>query len=257
VRNNSTWAPSAPSPINWPREAWNPWFTVLAFVGAVVVFVVAQTAYVVAAVALHAIDLRHPTIPGGQMLWLQLFTWLPVTVYLLFVTPLVAKTSLRGLGFRAPSARDIGIAVIGAFAMVVLVNGAGTIASEMLHRRDTETAIALLHQLKTPFEKVVFVLLACVFAPFYEELTFRVFVFNSLSRYVPIAIAMIVSGMFFGILHSLDSAPEILTVGVPLAIGGIVLAYVYASTKCFWANVVTHALFNAVSVVSILFFHAA
>jgi membrane protease YdiL (CAAX protease family) len=225
-------------------------------VGALVLFIVAQLGYVVIALALHAIDLRHPTIPGDQMLGLQLLTWLPVTIYLLFITPLVAKTSLRGLGFRAPTARDIAVAVVGAFAMVVLVNGAGTIASEVLHRRDTEAAIALLHQLKTPAERAVFFLLACVFAPFYEELTFRVFVFNAFSRYVPIALAMILSGAFFGVLHSLDSASEILTVGVPLAIGGVVLAYVYASTKCFWANVMTHGLFNAVSVVSILFFHA-
>jgi hypothetical protein len=32
---------------------------------------------------------------------------------------------------------------------------------------------------------------------------------------------------------------------------------VYAKTRCFWANVITHALFNAVGVVGVMVFHVS
>jgi len=114
----------------------------------------------------------------------------------------------------------------------------------------------LLHQMKTPFQQLLFFSLACVFAPFYEELTFRVFIFNALSRYLPVWIAILISATIFGLLHAVsDSTSPLLTVALPLTVGGIVLAYVYSVTKCFWANVITHAVFNSVSVASFYVFH--
>lgn len=257
MQNNSTWARSVPSPIDWPRDAWNPWFTGLVFGGAIVVFVLAQTAYLVVAVDVHAIDPHRITeLPVGQNLLLQFVSWGSVAAYFLLVIPYGLHVPLSALGFRAPSSRDLGIAVAGAFAMVIVVNGAGTLATELSHRHDTEAAITLLHQLRTPLDRTAFVLLACVVAPFCEELTFRAFLFNALSRYLPIGLAIVASAVIFGALHATDAWPgELLTVGMPLALGGVILAYVYALTRCFWSNVITHALFNAVSVVSVLVFH--
>ena len=146
--------------------------------------------------------------------------------------------------------------IVGALAMFVLVDGSGSLIATLLHRHDTEQAIALLKDMKTLGERTFFFLLACAFAPFYEELAFRAFVFNALTRYTSIGVAATVSGILFGLLHA-SSPPELLTVGVPLALGGFVLAYVYAYTRCFWANVFTHALFNAISTVSIFLFHVS
>jgi membrane protease YdiL (CAAX protease family) len=257
VRNNSTWARSLPSPTNWPSGAWNPLLTVLTFVGAILIFVVAQTIYVFAGAATHTIDVAHITdMSATQQVLLQLFSFTPLAIYLLVFVPVLAKTSLRDLGFHAPTGRDVRIALLGAVAMVVLVDGLGSLIATISHKHDTEAAMALLHQMKTPLERGIFFALACVCAPFYEELTFRAFIFNALSRYMPLWIAIALSGALFGVLHAVSgSASELLTVAIPLAAGGMVLAYVYATTKCFWANVITHATFNTVSVASVFLFH--
>lgn len=257
MRNNSTWAPSAPLPTNWPPEAWNPLFTALAFVGAILVIFASAFAYLAIAVATHSIDPRSVAgVSPAQQLLLQFVVFGFFAVYLLVVTPLVAQVPLRALGLRAPTARELGIGALGALAMFVLVDGSGSLIATLLHRHDTEQAIALLKDMKTLGERTFFFLLACAFAPFYEELAFRAFVFNALTRYTSIGVAATVSGILFGLLHA-SSPPELLTVGVPLALGGFVLAYVYAYTRCFWANVFTHALFNAISTVSIFLFHVS
>lgn len=259
MRNNSTWARSPLSPTIWPRNAWSPWPTIFVFVGAVALFIVVQISYIVAAVMLHAIDPRAVTqIPVSQNLMLQFVSWGATGIYLVLVIPRALGAPLETLGFRAPTPRDLGVAASGALVMVVLVNGAGTLAAALSHRHDTEAAMALMHQLRTPEQRAAFTLLACGVAPFCEELVFRGFIFNALTRFVPLSAAMVLSGAIFGVLHATDGWPgELLTVGVPLTLGGILLAYVYARTKCFWANVTTHALFNAVSVVSVLFFHVS
>jgi membrane protease YdiL (CAAX protease family) len=259
VQNNSTWAPSVPSPIAWPREAWNPWFTALAFAGGLVVFVVAQTADVVVAAKLHALDPNHLTnLPVAQTLILQFVSWGAIAAYFLLVLPYGLHVPLSTLGFRAPTAHELNFAVVGALAMCVIVNGTGTLTTALSHRHDTEAALALLHQLHTPLERIGFVVFACGVAPFCEELVFRAFVFSALSRYFPFGVALVVSGALFGVLHVTDSWPgELLTVGLPLALGGVLLAYVYAKTRCFWANVITHALFNAVGVVGVMVFHVS
>jgi membrane protease YdiL (CAAX protease family) len=40
---------------------------------------------------------------------------------------------------------------------------------------------------------------------------------------------------------------------VPLALGGIILCFVYYRTRNAWASVVTHGTFNSLSVLAILF----
>lgn len=255
MRNNSTWALSALSPIAWAREAWNLPLTLLATLGAVAVAFIAQVAYLIAAVATGSIDMHHPALSPDQSLIAQIVIYVPLGAYLLLVIPALARTSLRELGFHAPSGRDLGVAVTGAVVMTISVNVAGSALGALTHRHDTETAVALMEQMKTPVERIAFFTVACVLAPMLEELAFRIFVFNAMTRYVPVAIAALASGVLFGLVHS-TSLAQIVTVSIPLAIGGIVLAYVYATTRCYWANVTTHALFNGVAVVALFVFHA-
>jgi membrane protease YdiL (CAAX protease family) len=247
-----------PSPTNWPRDSWNPLLTSLAFFGVVALFIVAQILYVVIGARLGAIDPYHLTaMSPTQLILLQLCSFAPVAVFLLIAVPRLAHVSFRELGFRAPTGRELAIAVVSALAMLVFVDGLGSLLAAVSHHHDTEEAITLLHQMKTPFERGLFVSLACVFAPFYEELAFRAYIFNALSRYVPVWGAIVLSAIPFGLLHAVGgSSFSPLTVGVPLAVGGAILAYVYSVTKCFWANVITHALFNSIGVASAFFFHA-
>jgi membrane protease YdiL (CAAX protease family) len=141
--------------------------------------------------------------------------------------------------------------------MWLIVDSCGALIATLTHLHDTEAAVALLQHMTTPLQKLLFAAIAVVLAPMVEELGFRVFLFNAFTRYVDVWPAAVLSGLLFGLVHALGSASQILTVGIPLALGGVVLAYVYASNRCYWSNVITHATFNAISVVAVFFFKAA
>jgi membrane protease YdiL (CAAX protease family) len=255
VRNNSTSAPSPLLPTNWPREAWHPLVTVAALIGAIGIMFFAVIAYFVILLIVDPAGAKALTDPS-QLLVVQIVAYLPTAAYLLIVLPPLSRTSLADLGFRAPTGRDMLFALGGVVVMVIVVNVSATLIAALTHRQDTEQAVALLRDMKTPLEKFGFFALACVFAPLCEELFFRVFVYNALTRYVNVPIAIVGSGILFGLLHA-SGWQQILTVGVPLSLGGMTLAYVYARTKCFWANVTTHALFNSISVVAFFVFHVS
>ena len=93
-----------------------------------------------------------------------------------------------------------------------------------------------------------------VLAPIIEELAFRAFLFNAFSRYASLGVAAVVSGVLFGLVHA-ASAQQLLTVALPLALGGVVLAGVYSISRCYWSNVISHALFNSISLVAVFVFH--
>ena len=98
----------------------------------------------------------------------------------------------------------------------------------------------------------MFVVLACVAAPFFEELTFRGFVFNAFRRYLPGWAAIILGGIAFGFAHLQPGNAGAIA---PLAAGGMVLAWVYYRTGSLFASMITHATFNLVPVVLIVGFH--
>jgi hypothetical protein len=57
----------------------------------------------------------------------------------------------------------------------------------------------------------------------------------------------ILSGVLFGIAHGDIFA------AIPLALGGVVLCGVYYRTGNIFAPMISHALFNALSIVALLF----
>jgi len=228
----------------------------LTAVGVAALNVVPGVIYIVAYAKFHRMASPN-ALPPFQLLLAQITTYVPVALFLLFALPTLAKVSLAELGIRRPSGRDLRVGLLGAVAMWLAVIGVGGAVAAASHRHDTETAVALLKNLKKPYEIVVFFLVACVFAPIVEELTFRVLIFNALTKWTSVSVALVVSGLLFGAVHAIGSPPaQILTVGLPLACGGVVLAYVYVTTRCFWSNVTTHACFNAVNVIALVFFHA-
>jgi membrane protease YdiL (CAAX protease family) len=238
-------------PTNWPREAWKPGLTLLVLVGAVAVMFASVIVYFIV-VAFVAPAAAHALNSPTQMLAAQFVIYLPVAAYLLLVLPLVARTPLSGLGLRTPTGRELLFGVVAAVAMTIVVDGSANAIAAVAHRHDTEQAVALLKEMKSPLERYAFFAMACVAAPLTEELFFRAFLFNALSRYLPVPAAIALSGIAFGALHATKWA-ELITVGIPLALGGALLAYVYAKTNCFWANVTTHATFNAISVLSFFY----
>jgi membrane protease YdiL (CAAX protease family) len=91
----------------------------------------------------------------------------------------------------------------------------------------------------------LFCLTACVAAPMFEEIFFRGFLLPSLTRYLPVWGAIIVSGFVFALAHL--SFSEVL----PLATLGIVLGIVYTRSRNLLASMLLHGLWNAGTLLSL------
>jgi hypothetical protein len=187
---------------------------------------------------------------------LQLVGFAPVTVFLLLALPTLARMPLRELGFRAPTPRDVASRCRRRFAMVVLVNGSGhpdfRILAPERYRTSDRAAASDEDALRAT-------------AVLQLGLRVRAVLRRAYVSRLHLQCALALPARLDRDPDQRDhlrASPRRKRLGptaadgrLPLAVGGIVLAYVYSVTKCFWANVITHALFNAVSVVSFYVFH--
>lgn len=259
MQNSSTWTPSRRSPIVWPSNSFLVGWSIIVALGAVAI-VVAGTALAVAIalstgqLTLAGLQAHPPRVGADFQLWSQYALYVPLAAYLLFAIRPLSRLTFWELGFRAPSGADIGVAVLGAIVMWLGVAIASSVVERLTHYHDTEAAILLLQNVRSPLQITAFILMAVAVAPLVEEFAFRVFVFNAFLRWTPFWIAAIGSGILFGIAHA-QSATQLISVGIPLTVGGMVLAAVYDRTRCYWSNVLTHALFNSVSVIAFFVFH--
>jgi len=197
--------------------------------------------------------LQHP--PAGIALGVLAGTDVAAIICLVALLPWAAGTSFAGLGFRAPSARTVGIAVTGALAMVILTDGLESLLQTALHIKVSEQAVTLFLSMKTPATKALFALLGIVVAAIAEEMAFRVLLFNAIRRYARFWIAALASSILFGLVHATPGVPLLqnFILALPLAVGGVILCAVYAKTENAYAPMITHGLFNAVSFVALLF----
>jgi membrane protease YdiL (CAAX protease family) len=91
---------------------------------------------------------------------------------------------------------------------------------------------------------VLFILVAVVMAPVFEEIVFRGFLFRGFANSWGWLWGALASSAVFGLAHlQLD-------VFVPLAALGFALAWVYKRTGSLWTCIAMHALFNGVAVLA-------
>lgn len=89
-----------------------------------------------------------------------------------------------------------------------------------------------------------------VLAPLFEELLCRGVVLGSLRERYGIAIAWLVSALFFGVLHVQPVQV------VSATVVGLILGYVYLATDSLWSSMILHALNNAVAYLALVTGHA-
>jgi uncharacterized protein len=246
---NSSPSPTLPdSPIVFGPNAFRPGATVVALVGMIVLVFVMAFVAVFGYLAAHGFVLASLTRQTVSFaVTLQAIIDVFVVAYLVVVLPKLADASLTDLGFRVPRASDIGVALLGALMMVVVVNGLGSIIDAMLHTKHQQEAIKLFVSVRDPLVKAAFAALAVIIAPIAEEFAFRVFIFNAVRRYTGFWVAAFISGVCFGLAHTDIYA------FVPLILGGMILCWVYARTGNAWMSMITHGVFNAVSVIALSF----
>ena len=165
--------------------------------------------------------------------------------------PAIAHRSLTALGLRRPRVADVLWAIGGAIAMALAVALAAALEERLLHLRSDEVQVRWLAATHGPL-LAGFAFLACIAAPFFEELVFRGFVFNALARYMAPWGAVVISALVFGFAHYMPGNEGAV---LPLAAGGIVLALVYYYSEALPASMLTHALFNAATFFAVIVLH--
>lgn len=95
--------------------------------------------------------------------------------------------------------------------------------------------------------KILVIIAAVVIAPLAEETLFRGFVYGVLKRYTDAPFAALSSSLMFAIIH--------MHVGslVPLWMLAVLLCLSYEVTGCLLVPMLLHAIFNAVSIVAMMF----
>lgn len=239
--NDSTSATSPAWPTRWPKNSFTSfWSWLLAIVIAllfVALFFFSLKSQVSTKMdpAIFDIGLAAQFVLEGILV-----------AIVLLAMPKMSKFSLRELGFRMPTPGNIGIALLGAFAMAIVANGGATLIDYLAHSQHQQDIVEIFKQLHNTTTIALFAAFAIVFAPFAEETFFRLMFFNIGLRYGGFWLGAIVSGALFGIAHG-D-----LYAAIPLALGGIVLCGVYYRTRNIIASMFSHALFNTLSIVVLL-----
>ena len=173
--------------------------------------------------------------------------------YVLLLLPVVAKVPLSAIGYRKISNSQIAVAILGAALMYAVVTPLSYVISSLVHFKTEEAAVQVFVQ-AAGSQKAAFAFFGIIVAPFSEELIFRVVLFNMMRKWWGVWPAAIISSLFFGLAHSQQpwGLPMLVSLTFPLALGGLVLCWVYVKTNNAWANFITHAAFNSVTFILLL-----
>ncbi|HYL27976.1 MAG TPA: type II CAAX endopeptidase family protein [Candidatus Nitrosotalea sp.] len=241
--NDSTSATLPVWPTRWPKNSFSGVWTwlIAGFIGGLFI-----------AVFLIGV-LKPPATPAYTASESYLIIGVQVIIDVLLIAlvlatlPFLSRFSLRELGFRVPNRRALIVALVGFAAMVVVANGSETLIDLITKHQHPQDVVQLFLHLHDPVAIAVFAIFAVIFTPIAEETLFRVFFFNLGLRYGGFWGGAILSGVLFGIAHGDPYA------AIPLALGGIVLCAVYYRSENAYASMISHGLFNALSIVALLF----
>lgn len=242
--NNSISPPLPVWPTHWPSGSFKPWSTLLTALGAIIVGAVLLAISALVIIVTHGSGGR-PSIVA--FIAAQLVAEAGAVAILLTLLPRISGFSLAQLGFTAPRPRAVAIAVLGAIAMAIVADGGASLIQALTHAKHEQKAIEVFRQIHDPSAVAIFAGFAILLQPFIEETFFRIFIFNVGLRYGGFWAGAIASGVLFGAAHTDWYA------FLPLACGGVILCYVYYRTRNAFASMITHALFNSLTVVALLY----
>ena len=132
---------------------------------------------------------------------------------------------------------------LAALPLVLLVS---LINQQIWHGQGGSNPLLLLAlQAQDKVVLIIFFITSSIAAPVFEEIMFRGFLLPSLTRYVSVTNAIIISGFIFAVAHL--SLSEVL----PLATLGIVLGFVYTRSRNLLAPMLLHCLWNSGTLISL------
>ena len=148
-----------------------------------------------------------------------------------------AGRSLALWGFRRPTRAYFWVVPLGLFAVYVFSYA----HDSLVHPRQQAIVSDFPH---SALGVAMFVLVAVVMAPVFEEILFRGFLFRGLANSLGWVWGAVISASVFGAAHL---QPDVF---LPLAVLGFILAWAYHRTGSLWTTITMHALFNAIAVVA-------
>ena len=164
---------------------------------------------------------------------LVLYGWEAIAAWLFSLRS--AGRSLMLWGFRRPTKAYFWVVPVGLLAVYAL-----SIVHDLIVNPKQQAIISDFPH--TTLGAAMFVLVAVVMAPLFEEVVFRGFLFRGFANSWGWVWGALASAAIFGAAHlQLD-------VFLPLAALGFVLAWAYHRTGSLWTCITMHALFNLIAV---------
>jgi hypothetical protein len=167
------------------------------------------------------------------MVTVVLDSWYLFSAWLFSLRP--SRAGLRAWGFRAPTRR-----IVWAVPVALLAVYGVSIAYNLIVETQEQEILSSFP--RTATGTVLFVVLACVVAPFFEETFFRGFLFQGFARSWGIPVGALVSAAVFALSH------QQFDIFVPLFALGLALAWVYWVTRSLWGSIALHAVYNGIAV---------
>lgn len=170
------------------------------------------------------------------------------------------KASFRDIGLLRPRLRDVGWALLGLGAYIVLYIVTATILARILPGLDMEQAQDIGY---TPQESMAALTLTfiglVVLPPLVEEIMVRGFLFTGLRTAMAFLPAAVISSLLFGLAHlpGGEGGSTIWIAFVDTMVLAMVLAYLRERTGSLWASIGLHGLKNLIAFMALFVFRLA
>ena len=221
-----------------PSPSWPPWFAFAGFFAALTGTLIAVAVIAVVAGIESGDDTPTLTVIATLVQGV-FFVGAALVLARLVASPRPWHFGLR----RAPLWRTVGWAALGVLSFYILTAVYAVLVDPSAEQEITESLGADDGTLGL----IAAGLMVIVVAPFVEELFFRGFFYRALRTRYPIAIAAVVDGVVFGVIHFDFEGADGLLLLPPLALLGVVFCLVYERTGTLYAVIGMHALNNTVA----------
>ncbi len=217
------------------------WIALLGFAGALALSLI----FALIAIAAGGHKGTVPVMIAGQAgLWSGL--WMSAYI----VTHRREGGSLRDIGLRAPTGGEIGMGIGVAFAALFVEGHIVTLLRSLLPEDNQGIRSSLFVSRPSVAALVVTALIACVGAPYFEEIFFRGVVQSVLMRRFGVAPAVVIQAVLFGCAHyqigMTANQAAVRIVGITIV--GLFLGWLRAYTGRLGAGMVAHATNNVIVV---------
>ncbi|MEA2360985.1 MAG: protease family protein [Thermoleophilaceae bacterium] len=229
--------PEPPEPPEQARPPWPWWYGPIAFIaGAVTGFVSAGIVW-----AAFGVDEASES-PGAIVAGTFLLDGSLVGAALLFAS-FVRKPQGWHFGLRrVPFWPAVGWAALGIVSFYVFA----AVYSYVLHPDVEQTVAKDLGADDSSFGLIAAGFMIICVAPFAEEFFFRGFFYGALRTKFSVAVAAIIDGLLFGLIH-FEGGTDGLLIVPPLAILGVTFCLVYERTRSLYPVIALHSINNSIA----------